>query len=205
MNSSRYTTLILIMTLLLTGFSIGSATAEKTNTKSLEGKKIAFLITEGFHDGETLFPMAYLKNKGADITIVGISPGKYKAYNSNITVVVERSVTDVTAADFDALVIPGGKSPANLREHDPVVEFTRQFIETDKPVAAVCHGPQVVIATGLAAGRTMTGVEGIKDEITAAGAIYVDREVMIDGNFITSRLPKDLPEFSIAVEKVLSQ
>ncbi len=162
----------------------------------LHGKNVAFLITEGFHDGETMFPMGYLINHGANVTVIGVERGEYKAYNSDVTARVERTVNEVTPADFDALVIPGGHSPANLREHDDVIAFVRDFVGTDKPTAAICHGPQVLVTAGVISGRTLTGVSGIKDEITGAGARFEDVEVMVDGNIITSRTPPDLPAFS---------
>jgi protease I len=181
----------------------GTSVYAVNTDKELEGKRVAFLITEGFHDGETMFPLGFLQNQGAVITVIGIQPGVYTAYNSDVTAVVEKSVTDVSVADFDALIIPGGHSPANLRENGSVVDFVREFIEANKPVASICHGPQVVIATGIVGGRTLTAVGGVKDEITEAGAIFVDKEVMIDGNLITSRTPPDLPAFSIAVMQAL--
>lgn len=189
--------LLLIITFMIT--SLHAANPEITTDKELEGKRVAFLITEGFHDAETMFPLGFLQNAGAQITVIGVEPGTYKAYNSDVTAIVERSVGDVISEDFDALVIPGGHSPANLREHAEVVNFVREFIQTNKPVASICHGPQVVIATGLAQGRTLTGFSGIQEEITDAGATFVDEEVMIDGNLITSRTPPDIPAFSLAI------
>jgi len=199
MKREKFIFPIFLLILVLFGTSVFAANTHK----ELEGKRIAFLITEGFHDGETMFPLGFLQNQGAVITVIGIQPGVYTAYNSDVTAVVEKSVTEVSVADFDALIIPGGHSPANLRENSSVVDFVREFIEANKPVASICHGPQVVIATGIVEGRTLTAVGGVKDEITEAGAIFVDKEVMIDGNLITSRTPPDLPAFSIAVMQAL--
>jgi protease I len=169
----------------------------------LQGKNVAFLITEGFHDGETMFPMGYLINHGANVTVIGVERGEYTAYNSDVTAIVTRSVNEVSPADFDALVIPGGHSPANLREHEDVITFVRAFVETDKPTAAICHGPQVLVTAGVIEGRTLTGVGGIRDEITGAGATFEDVEVMVDGNIITSRTPPDLPAFSRQIAQSL--
>jgi protease I len=169
----------------------------------LHGKNVAFLITEGFHDGETMFPMGYLINHGANITVIGVARGEYTAYNSDVTAIVTRTVSEVSPANFDALVIPGGHSPANLREHEDVISFVRSFVETDKPTAAICHGPQVLVTAGVIEGRTLTGVGGIKDEITGAGATFEDVEVMVDGNIITSRTPPDLPAFSRQIAQSL--
>jgi protease I len=195
---------LLITALFLSSVSLFSAEKDTVaEGKELDGKRVAILITEGFHDGETMFPMGYLQNQGALVTVVGPETGVQKAYNSEVTAVVERSVREVSADHFDALVIPGGRSPANLREHSEVVDFVRFFIESGKPTASICHGPQVVIATGMAEGRTLTAVSGIRDEITKAGAVFTDREVMADGNLITSRFPSDLPAFSIEIKRQL--
>ncbi len=199
MKKQRIIYSVLLTTLFLFSAVMMNANPLNTTEKELEGKRVAVLITEGFHDAETMFPLGFLQNKGAEITVIGTEPGTYTAYNSDVTAVVEFSVTDVTPAQFDALVIPGGQSPANLREHSEVVNFVRDFIQSNKPIASICHGPQVVLATGIVEGRTMTAVSGIQDEITDAGAIYVDEEVMIDGNLITSRTPPDLAAFSVAI------
>ena len=199
MKKQRIIYSVLLTTLFFFSAVMMNANPLNTSEKELEGKRVAVLITVGFHDAETMFPLGFLQNKGAEITVIGTEPGTYSAYNSDVTAVVEFSVTDVTPAQFDALVIPGGQSPANLREHSEVVNFVRDFIQSNKPIASICHGPQVVLATGIVEGRTMTAVSGIQDEITDAGAIYVDEEVMIDGNLITSRTPPDLAAFSVAI------
>jgi len=172
-------------------------------TGKLMGNNVAFLITEGFHDGETMFPMGYLMHHGANVTVIGVERGEFTAYNSDMTAVVIRSVIEVSPDDFDALVIPGGHSPANLREHEDVITFVRAFVESGKPTAAICHGPQVLVTAGVIEGRTLTGVSGIEDEITGAGATFVDVEVMVDGNIITSRTPPDLAAFSKQIAESL--
>jgi protease I len=166
----------------------------------LAGKHILFLVGEGVHDGETFMPMAYLVNRGAQVSIAGVAPGEVAAYNSDYRVTVEKSVAELAVDDFDAMVIPGGRSPAWLREHDTVVGFAREFFATGKPVAAICHGPQVLITAGVLQGLRTTGVAGISEELAQAGAVYLDEAVVRDGNLITSRLPKDLPAFSRAIE-----
>lgn len=171
---------------------------------TLDGKKVAILVGEGLHDAETLVPMAYLQNRGAQITVIGVAPGMYSAYNSDITIRVEKSVDDVSVDDFDAVVIPGGQSPAFLREHDNVVAWVRDFVNQDKVAAAICHGPQVLITAGVLDGREATGVSGIADDLRAAGAIYEDAEVKQDGNIITSRIPSDLPLFCSTIEAALA-
>lgn len=175
----------------------------KENSRMLEGKHIAFLVGEGVHDGETFMPMAYLVNRGAKVTIIGVKPGTVSAYNSDFEVRVEKSVTDVQVDQFHAMVIPGGKSPAFLREHDEVLKFVTAFFEANKPVAAICHGPQVLIRADLLDGFRATGVSGISDELKDAGVQYLDEPVVRDRNLITSRVPDDLPMFSRAIEQSL--
>lgn len=169
----------------------------------LRGKHVAFLVGEGFHDGETFIPMAYLINQGARITVIGVEPATVTAYNSEITARVHRSVSDVDAGRYDALVIPGGRSPDWLRQHEEVVAFARDFFETGKPVAAICHGPQVLITAGVMEGRAATCFAAVADELKEAGAEYADETVVRDDNLITSRNPDDIPAFSEAIKKSL--
>ncbi len=170
---------------------------------NLIGMSIAFLVGEGFHDGETFVPMGYLTSRGARIVVIGAESGEVGSYNSDFTVDVHVSVDDVSPQDFDALVIPGGTSPGWLREHDNVVAFVKEYFEQQGLTAAICHGPQVLITAGVMAGRTATGVSGIKDEIEEAGATFHDEPVMRDNNLITSRIPDDLYHFSTAIEQAL--
>jgi len=171
--------------------------------KSLEGKQIAFLVAEGVQDAEALVPLGYVVNRGAQVTVVGTGSGLVTAYNSDMQVRVDKAVDDVSPDDFDGLVIPGGRSPANLREHKAVVDFARKLTKAGKPIAAICHGPQVLITAGVLDGKKASGYSGIADEIRDAGAHYVDAAMVRDGNIITSRLPKDLPDFCAAFEKAL--
>lgn len=167
--------------------------------------KVAILLAEGFQDAEAFMPMGYLTNHGCEVTVVGIKKGKVKAYNSDFTVDIQKSVSDLSVADFDALVLPGGKGPAELREHSEVLDFVKAFDRLGKPIAAVCHGPQVLISAGLLDGRSATGVEGIKDELIEAGVDYRDEALVIDGHFITSRVPEDLPGFSKAIAEAIDR
>ncbi len=205
MNNRRcVTSVCLILSFLLAVPLCASATETDTRIdKELAGKKIAFLIGDGFHDAETMFPLGFFQNMGAEITVIGVEYAVYTAYNSGISATIEKVISEVSTSDFDAVVIPGGRSPAYLREHTIAVDFLRDFIESGKPVAAICHGPQMIVATGIVEGRTMTAVGGIENEILEAGAIFVDEEVMIDGNLITSRTPPDIPAFSIALSNML--
>lgn len=170
----------------------------------LSDKSVAVLVGEGLHDAETLVPIGYLANRGAAITVVGVAPGQAKAYNSDTWVRIDTSVDDVNVADFDAVVIPGGSSPAYLREHDNIVAFTREAVEAGKVVAAICHGPQVLITAGVLEGKNATAFRNVADELREAGANYEDTPLMVDGNVITSRIPDDLPQFVRAIEEALA-
>jgi len=168
--------------------------------------RVAVLVAEGFHDGEAYMPIGYLMNKGFDITVIGPERGTVKAYNSDFTIEIEKSVNEVSVDDFDALILPGGRGPSVLREKDEVVQFVSAFWQTGKVTAAICHGPQVLITAGVMDGKTSTGIGGIQDELEEAGVNFVDESVVVDGNLITSRMPDDLYDFSRTIhEKVMEQ
>ncbi|MGC9453992.1 MAG: type 1 glutamine amidotransferase domain-containing protein [Phycisphaerae bacterium] len=171
----------------------------------LAGKRVAMLLTEGFQDAEAMSPMEYLGGLGAEVTVVGPVVGSVTAYNSDEQIEVETAVADVSVDDFDALVIPGGHSPENLREHEAAVSFAGEFFRSGKPVAAICHGPQVLVTAGVLEGATVTAYSGIEDELTEAGAEYVDEPVVEYENLITSRLPGDLPQFNAAIADALQE
>lgn len=159
---------------------------------------VAVMVDEGFQDAEAYMPIGYLTNLDMDVTVIGPEIKTVEAYNSKFTIGIERAVADISVDDFDALLLPGGKAPADLSEVPDAVEFAEEFFATGRPVAAICHGPQVLIAAGVMDGLTCTGYSGIQDELEAAGAAYKDEELIIDGNLITSRVPEDLDVFSKA-------
>lgn len=171
----------------------------------LAGKRVAVLIAEGFHDGETLEPKAFLEERGAKVVILGPAAGEVKAYNSDQVVTIKKAVEEADVADYDALILPGGRGPAVLREHEAAVAFARAFMESGKPVAAICHGPQLLVTAGVVEGRKMTCVASIADEIKEAGAEYFDEPVIVDGNLITSRIPVDIPAFNEAILEALKK
>lgn len=170
-----------------------------------EAKRVAIMITEGFHDAETLEPINYLNERGIETVVIGPAVEEVTAYNSDQTVQIEKAVTEVSVDEFDGLIIPGGRSPAALREVEEAVEFARKFVQSGKPVAAICHGPQVLVTAGVVEGRTLTCVGGVASEIEGAGGEYVDQAVAIDGNIITSRTPPDLPQFNQAIYSALTE
>lgn len=181
------------------------AQGEELEAADLSGNHVAVLVGQDFHDAETLMPMAYLANRGAEVTVIGVEPAVHQAYNSDIKVRVQQSVADVSVDEFDALIIPGGGSPEWLRQHDSVVDFAREFTETGKLVAAICHGPQLLVTAGVLDGVQATCVGGISDELAEAGAEYSDEPVLVDGNIITSRVPDDIPVWNATIEEALAE
>lgn len=193
---------------LIAGFIMLSCQSEveKTVVEEAELKtRVALLVAEGFHDGEAFMPMAYLVNKGYDVTVIGPRVGAVKAYNSDFTIHIEQSVSEVDPHEFEALVLPGGQGPAVLREDEKVIDFVRGFWETGKVTAAICHGPQVLITAGVMDGKTSTGIGGIQEELEEAGVHYLDESVVIDGNLITSRFPDDLYDFSRTIDQEIQK
>jgi protease I len=163
--------------------------------------KIAMVIANNFEDVEATSPKEYLESKGATVTVIGIdstvATGKKGATLTPDTTFKDLGNDGVN--EFDALVIPGGGAPENLRINDDAVAFTKQFVESGKPVASICHGPQLLISANVLRGRTTTSVNKIRDDVKNAGGKYVDQAVAIDGNLISSRTPADLDEFNEAI------
>ncbi len=164
---------------------------------------VAVLTGEGFHDGEAFMPIGYLVNRGAIVTVIGPETGLVTAYNSDFTIQIEKTVDEVAVDDFDALILPGGQAPSALREHESVVNFARDFFDSGKTVAAICHGPQVLITAGVMDGLNATGFGGIREEMEEAGVNFQDESVVIHDNLITSRTPPDLYDFSLAIEQAI--
>lgn len=172
---------------------------EEVVQADLAGLRAAVLIAAGFHDGETLLPKAFLEEHGATVTVLGPEIGELQAYNSEQVVSVEMAVAEADVNDFDLLILPGGRAPAVLREHEGALAFARAFMESGKPIAAICHGPQLLISADLVSGRTLTCYADVGPEVVAAGGTYLDQEVIVDGNLITSRVPADIPAFNAAI------
>ncbi len=164
-------------------------------------KRVAMVIANNFEDVEATGPKEFLESRGADVTVIGIDreqvTGKKGATLTPDTTFADLSGNGVS--DFDMLVIPGGGAPEILRIDDAAVEFARAFVESGKPVASICHGPQLLISAEILKGRTTTCVNKIRDDVVNAGAIYVDEEVVVDGNLISSRTPRDLDAFNEAI------
>ena len=169
---------------------------------SAAGKRVAMVIAKNFEDSEAIDPKKYLEGLGATVTVIGIERGRVDGKKGG-TLAATTTFADVSAADFDLLVIPGGGCPENLRIHPPAVAFTRAFVESGKPVGSICHGPQLLISAKVLKGRTVTAVNKIADDIENAGATWVDEPLTIDGNLITSRVPADLPVFNAALGRAI--
>lgn len=166
---------------------------------ALSGKKVAILTESGFEEVELTGPREALLSAGAEVKIVSPRKDKVRAWDNDhwsIEVPVDEVVDDAKAEDYDALVLPGGVlNPDQLRQNRKAVEFAQQFLEAGKPVAAICHGPQLLIETGMIEGRSMTSYPSLKTDLENAGVIWVDQEVVSDNGLVTSRTPKDLGAF----------
>jgi protease I len=158
--------------------------------------KIAVMITDWFEDSEYNKPAKAFVEAGHKLVLLGLEAGKIvKGKTEQTPVKVQKAVNEVSVSDFDALLIPGGYSPDRLRADPRAVRFAREFVQSGKPVFAICHAPQLLITADILRGRTLTGYTSIVQDIKNAGAVFVDREVVEDGNLVSSRNPGDLPAF----------
>ncbi|PKN17348.1 MAG: protease [Deltaproteobacteria bacterium HGW-Deltaproteobacteria-6] len=160
---------------------------------------IAVIITNMFEDSEYSEPVFAFMAAGHKIVHIGIQAGEtVKGIKKGTPVVIDQTLKDLSITGFDALLIPGGYSPDQLRIHADALRFAREFVESGKPVFVICHGPQLLISARVVKGRKITGWKSIKDDLINAGADFVDQEVVEDGNIISSRSPADLPAFITA-------
>jgi protease I len=166
----------------------------------LKGRKVAILATDGFEQAELMEPKRALDEAGATTHVVSIKSGEIKGWKSKDwgdSIRVDRTVDQVRASEYDALVLPGGViNPDHLRTEPKAVEFVKQFVQSGKPVAAICHGPWTLIEAGAVRGRKLTSWPSLKTDLKNAGANWVDEQVVLDGNIITSRKPDDIPAFN---------
>jgi len=180
-----------------------------TQNHELKGRKIAILATDGFEQSELTEPKQNLENAGAKVDVLSIHEGKIKGWNKTdwgSSVKVDHLVNEAKPSDYDALVLPGGvMNPDHLRMNKPAISFVREFAQSGKPIAAICHGPQTLIEAGVVKGHTMTSYPSIHTDLMNAGANWVDRAVVTDANFITSRTPDDIPAFSRAITQTILQ
>lgn len=166
----------------------------------LTNRKVIILSEDGFEESELVSPKTRLEDEGAKIDIVSSQKEKIRSWdkeNWGITLGVDKNISDVTVDDYDALLLPGGvMNPDKLRENQDAVAFVRDFVKSGKPIAAICHGPQTLIETGLLKDRKMTSYPSIKTDLINAGVNWVDEEVVVDNGLVTSRSPKDLDAFN---------
>jgi protease I len=157
---------------------------------------IACIVEDEFEDSELRVPYDALTGAGHTVVLISRKVGQeLHGKKKQERVLADRAIDDVIVRDYEALLIPGGKSPAKLRDDRRFLSFVQEFAKTGKPIAAICHGPQLLISADLVRGRTMTAWPEVQKELAAAGAKVVDQEVVVDGQFITSRKPDDLPAF----------
>ena len=170
------------------------------NTQSLQGKKVAILVADGFEQVELTEPRQALDDAGATTSIVSPAKGKvqgWKHFDKADSFPVDVALDSASADAFDALLLPGGvANPDQLRTLPAAVAFVRAFVEAGKPIAAICHGPWTLIEAGGVRGRKMTSWPSLKTDLTNAGASWVDEEVVTDGGLVTSRKPDDIPAFN---------
>ncbi|BCU53971.1 type 1 glutamine amidotransferase domain-containing protein [Enterobacter kobei] len=162
------------------------------------GKKIAVLITDEFEDSEFTSPAEAFRKAGHDVVTIEMEAGKtVKGKKGEASITIDKAIDEVKPDEFDALLLPGGHSPDTLRGDDRFVTFTRDFVNSGKPVFAICHGPQLLISAEVVRGRKLTTVKPIVIDLKNAGADFYDQEVVIDNNqIVTSRTPDDLPAFN---------
>jgi protease I len=154
-----------------------------------------------FEDSELSESLQQLRAKGVEADIAAPQQGPITGKHG-LRVSAGLALSTVWAENYDLLLLPGGKAPASLRKIPEAVAIARHFLQADKPVAAICHGPQLLLATSLMAGRTATCYRAVRQELEATGATYLDREVVVDGNLVISRQPADIPAFMRAVFRI---
>jgi deglycase len=165
----------------------------------LKGKRVAFLFTDGAEQVEVTEPLEAVRKAGAKTDIVSLEKGEvemWKHFDKGDKMTAEVAVADADPSDYDGLVLPGGvANPDQLRLNKDAVKFVRAFFEQDKPVGVICHGPWMLVETGVAKGRKVTSWPSLQTDLRNAGADWVDEEVVVDNGLVTSRKPDDLPAF----------
>lgn len=175
---------------------------------NLKNKKIAIISEDGFEEVELTSPKEELEKAGAEVHVIS-SHDKVKGWNHDhwtIELDADKKIDEVNADDYDALMIPGGViNPDRMRANPLFVEFAKKFLKANKPVGAICHGPQLLIETHLLQGREMTSYHSVRTDIENAGARWHDKEVVTDNGLVTSRSPKDLPAFNKKLIEEISE
>ncbi len=170
----------------------------------LHNKKVMIFAESFYEDLELWYPKLRLTEEGAKVIVAGTGEKVYRGKNG-YPVEVNGDIKDYKARDFDVVIVPGGYAPDKLRRYKEVLTFVRDIHQQGKVVAAICHGPWVLVSAGILKGKKVTCVNAIKDDVINAGAEYFDKEVIVDNNIITSRKPDDLPAFCREIIKALSK
>ena len=170
----------------------------------LQGKRVAVLVEQQYQEMEVWYPIYRLREAGCTVTVVGPEAGQTYPSKLGYPCKCDKAAKDCRADDFDAVVIPGGHAPDKMRMRHAMVDLVRDAMDAGKPVAAICHGPQVLISANALRGRTLTCWPSIAIDVKNAGGLYVDKPVVEDGNLITSRKPDDVPAFNEAIIRALS-
>lgn len=182
---------------------------DKANRGALAGRRVAVVMTDGVEQVEYTGPRSFLEQQGAQVILISPKGVGEQVQGMNHdargdTFPVEMHISDARPADFDALLLPGGEqNPLALRKSAESIAFIREFYEADKPIAAICHAPWVLIDAGIAESKNLTSWPGIQDDMKKAGAEWIDQEVVIDEKLITSRKPDDIPAFNDALMKAM--
>jgi protease I len=170
----------------------------------LDGKKLAILVEDDFEDSELMEPLRSMKSAGARVLVVGSgTKGTYQGKRGKAIVRVDADADKVNALDFDAIIVPGGGAPDKMRLHQSMIDLVREAYNSGRLVAAICHGPQLLISAGIVRGHRVTSWPSVAVDLRNAGAEWVDEPVVRDGNIITSRKPADLPRFNKAIIEAL--
>jgi protease I len=172
---------------------------------TLTGKRVAILAENLYQEMELWVVYYRLKEEGAEVTVVGADGAKSYTSKHGYPVSVDAQAEAVRAVEFDAVIVPGGYAPDMMRRHEAMVRLLREATQAGKVVAAICHAGWMLVSAGVLAGRTATSFFSIKDDMVNAGCRWVDQEVVVDGNLITSRRPEDLPAFCREIIRALAK
>lgn len=169
----------------------------------LDGKNVLMLLAPDYQETEAAVPLSRLVEAGANVDVAGLSKGFMTGHKGKASINAEFTVEEIDPAAYDAVLVPGGKSPIALRESQAALNIVRLMFESGRPVCAIGYGPQLLAAAGICQGKAMTGWPGIKKEMMACGARFENEAVWVDGNIITAKEAKDVDRFVSAVEAAL--